>query len=58
MPSVQEESKLKNNIFLYIVRFLIFMIEYNFRPAYYFWSKPYNLVETVFLTLIVLPLSQ
>jgi len=51
-------NKLNNNIFLFIVRLLLVMIGYNFRPVYYIWSKPYNLVKMVFLTLIFRPLSR
>jgi len=34
------------------------MIEYNFRPVFYIWSKPYNLVKMVFLAPVFRPLSQ
>jgi len=30
-PSVQQENKLNNNIFLFIVRSLLVMIEYNYK---------------------------
>ena len=30
-PAVQQKNKLNNNIFLFIVRLLMVMIEYNFR---------------------------
>jgi len=57
--SVQQENKLNNIIFLFIAKFLLVMIEHNFRPVYYIWSTPYyTLVKMVFLTLIFLPLSQ
>ena len=39
-PSVQQENNLNNNIFLFIVKLLLVMIEYNFRSVYYIRSKP------------------
>ena len=33
VPSIQQENKLNINIFLFIVMFLLVMIEYNFRSV-------------------------
>jgi len=38
VPSVQQKNKL-NSIFLFIVRPLLVMIEYDFRPAYIIFGQ-------------------